>query len=65
MNGDGSCLFTSVAATLISRVQNSDAAVLQMLLRLGVPEANLKDINYILRLLRTRMVEECHNNIEY
>ena len=39
--------------------------MMQMLLRLDVPEANLKDIDYIRRLLRTRMVEEWQNNIEY
>ena len=30
MNGDGSCLFTSVAATLITRVANNDADVVEV-----------------------------------
>ena len=38
VNGDESCLFTSVASTLVRRVEKHDTVVLQMLLQLGVPE---------------------------
>lgn len=51
VNGDESCLFTSVASTLVRRVERHDTVVHQMLLQLSVPEENLRDINYIGRLL--------------
>ena len=51
VNGDESCLFTSVASTLVRIVEKHDTVVLQMLLQLSVPEENLRDINYIGRLL--------------
>lgn len=65
VNGDGSCLFTSVASTLVRRVEKKDTVVIQLLLQLGVPEVNLNDISCIGRLLRVKMVEEWIQNIEY
>ena len=65
VRGDGSCLFTSVAHSLIQRIETGDASILQILLQTGVPEQHLKDPEYIVRLLRVRMVQEWNNNIEY
>ena len=63
--GDGSCLFTSVAHSLIQRVQSGDSAVHQILSRLGVSESHFDNITYIRRVLRERMVQEWNNNLEY
>lgn len=63
--GDGNCLFTSVANSLVQRSQSGDTAVLQILVHLGVPETQFMDIDYIQKLLRVRMVQEWNSNLEY
>ena len=64
--GDGSCLFTSVAHSLIQRIIDSrDAAILHILQQIGVPDQHAKDPEYIAKLLRVRMVQEWNNNMEY
>ena len=60
MLGDGNCLFTSAAHSLVRRV--NDGA---QLLDIGIPEQCLCDITYIRRHLRIRMVQEWNSNIEY
>lgn len=62
--GDGDCLFRSVAFGLIQIIQHGDKDIKELLLGLGVPETNLCDINYLQRLLRTRMVEEWEENVD-
>lgn len=63
--GDGSCLFTSVAHSLIHRVDNGDTSIPQFLLHfVGLPEQHLKDPEYIAKILRVRMVQEWNNNME-
>ncbi len=67
MPGDGSCLFTSLdlAHSLVARVQRGEDAVIQQLLSIGVPQQHLRDIGFIGRHLRVRMVQEWQNDIDY
>ena len=62
--GDGDCLFRSVAYCLVYRMQQGDIAVKQCMVRIGVPEEHLHNLEYIQRLLRTRMVEEWQENTD-
>ena len=63
--GDGNCLFTSLAHSLIIRVNSGEQAIITQLLAIGIPEEHLCDIAYIRRHLRVRMVQEWNNNIDY
>ena len=63
--GNGDCLFRSLAYCLIYRMQQGDVAIKQQLVRIGVPEEHLNNLEYIQRLLRKRMVEEWQENTEY
>ena len=63
--GDGNCLFRSVAFGLIHQMQQGDDAIKQHMISLGIPEEYLNDIEYIQRLLRTKMVEEWEKNIDH
>ena len=63
--GDGNCLFTSVAFSLVQRIQGGDTVTRDRLLTLGVPEAHIKDVSYIGKLLRVRMVDEWNANHDY
>ena len=60
--GDGNCLFTSVAFSLVQRIQGGDQSTRERLHALGVHEVHIQDINYIRDLLRVRMVEEWNAN---
>lgn len=62
--GDGDCLFRSLAYCLIYRMQRGDVAIKQQLIRIGVPEEHLNNLEYIQRLLRKKMVEEWRENTE-
>lgn len=63
--GDGNCLFTSVAFSLVQRAQKGDTFTSEYLLALGVPADYIHDVDYIQKLLRVRMVEEWNANQEY
>ena len=60
--GDGNCLFTSIAFSLI---QSGDTLTTECLLALGVPVDHTQDLNYIQKLLRVKMVEEWNANHEH
>ena len=60
--GNGDCLFRSLAYCLIYRIQRGDVALKQCMTRIGVPEEHLHNLEYVQRLLRTRMVEEWQEN---
>ena len=62
--GNGDCLFSSVAYCLIHRMEQGDTAIKQQMMKIGVPEVHLNDLEYIQRLLRTRMVEEWQQNVD-
>lgn len=59
--GDGNCLFTSVAYSLIERIRCGDETLRHSLICLGVPEGNLQDTN-VQRFLRIKMVDEWSAN---
>ena len=63
--GDESCLFTSVANSLIQRVQCGDMLVSDIFARFGVPDEHFTDVEYIRQVLRVKMVEEWNVNTEY
>ena len=63
--GDGNCLFTSIAFSLVQRAQRGDTFTSEHLLALGVPANHIHDVNYVQKLLRVRMVEEWNTNQEY
>ena len=42
--GDGSCLFMSVAYSLIQRIQSEDTRIVHILQQLGIPEENFKGL---------------------
>lgn len=63
--GDGNCLFTSLAHSLVIRVNSGEQAIITQLLAIGIPEQHMCDIAYIRRHLRVRMVQEWNNHIDY
>ena len=63
--GDGNCLFTSLAHSLVIRVNSGEQAIITQLLAIGIPEQHMRDIAYIRRHLRVRMVQEWNNHIDY
>ena len=63
--GDGNCLFTSVAHSLVRLVNDGEQPIITQLLHIGIPEECLCNITYIRRHLRIRMVQEWNSNIEY
>ena len=65
VQGDGNCLFTSIAHSLVQRVKDGDHATTERLHLIGVPLYHFQDVNYIQRLLRIRMVEEWNDHLEY
>ena len=58
-------MFTSIAFSLIQRIQSGDTLTTQCSLALGVPVDHIQDLNYIQKLLRLKMVEEWNNNHEH
>ena len=63
--GDGNCLFTSVAFSLVQRIQSGDAYIIERLRDIGIHEIDMQDTNHIQKFLRIRMVEEWNTNQEY
>lgn len=63
--GDGNCLFRSVAFGLIHQIQQGHDAIKDHMISLGIPEEHLQNLEYIQRLLRTKMVEEWEQNIDH
>ena len=63
--GDGNCLFTSIAFSLIQKIQSGDTLTTECLLALGVAVDHIQDLNYIQKLLRVKMVEEWNTNHEH
>ncbi len=62
--GDGNCLFTSVAFSLVQNMQGGQTCIIERLLSLGIPQDHIQDVNYIQQLLRVRMAEEWNANQE-
>ena len=60
--GDGNCLFRSVA---FHQIQQGHDAIKHHMISLGIPEEHLQNLEYIQRLLRTKMVEEWEQNIDH
>ena len=63
--GDGNCLFTSTAFSLVQLIQGGDAGIKAHMLLLGVPEMNLEDVEFLCKFLRLKMVEEWSNNLDF
>ena len=63
--GDGNCLFTSVAFSLVQRIQSADAFIIECLHDIGIHEIQIQDTNHIQKILRIRRVEEWNTNQEY
>ena len=55
----------SIAFSLIQKLEAGDAHIIAHMLSLGVPDMELKDVGYLSKSLRTRMVEEWHNNLDF
>ena len=62
VRGDGNCLFTSVASSLIMRIRNGDMTARDILRRMHINETQFHDLPSI---LRRRMVEEWNTNIDF
>jgi len=58
VNGDGNCLFTSVAMALIRHFQNGHVNTRDILGRIGVPESDSTNVQVIARALRSALVDE-------
>ena len=63
--GDRNGLFTSVAFSLVQRIQSGDAFIIKHLRDIGIHEIHMQDTNYIQKILRMQMVEEWNTNQEY
>ena len=56
--------FAQLHNGLIHRMQQGDTALKQKMISIGIPEEHLYDLEYIQRLLRTKMVEEWQQNLD-
>lgn len=63
--GDGNCLFTSVAANVISQINLGNEFIKQVLLNLGITTDNLDNITILQHALRQLTVREWMSNLDF